>query len=279
MKSRIENKMMFRSRRISGFTLIELLVVIAIIAILAALLLPALAKAKTKALQIQCASNLKQWGVSINMYAGDFSDHFPENDINGGKDMAYFNQDWNTNFFPQYLYKNNVGSTTKGIRSANDVLYCPTDQGHRDYEAANNIQNLISYDMIFDRATEAGYGTPYTQIAPWFYRVKLGGAYRLAPAMADRLSEIVGPQNGASSWTDVLGVKVPSSCHPGGGNVPTGQNSLYEDGHVDWLKFAWAGPGAGASGSSKVELGCELQGGNGTYYEYFKPTDLGFGPY
>lgn len=134
------------ARGFRGFTLIELLVVIAIIAILAAMLLPALAKAKSKAQRIQCTSQLKQLGLGINLFTMDREEMFPPAAWESGAGQLA----WDT-----YIHRYLGGRTPESELDIGivDLAYspkielCPADRGARVWWVTDTYSGVRTYAM------------------------------------------------------------------------------------------------------------------------------------
>lgn len=228
-----------------AFTLIELLVVVAIIAILAGMLLPALAKAKAKAQKTLCASNGRQWGVAIAMYAGDNAEAFPDN--SQGFHLSWMMPSM-SNFWMNYLLPNRRG-TRQGQRAKNDVLFCPTDEWHRAFEVGNIVQDtdpqLLGYFYLPGRRrevskTDVDSFALAAGTAEWFYRVKMGSTEQRAPVLMDK-NQATGPRttnvyDARLNWfTTIDGRRVATGSHRQPRGAPDGGNFLFEDGHVQWF--------------------------------------------
>ena len=193
MKTQPENPWPGTRFRRSGFTLIELLVVIAIIAILAAMLLPALTKAKQKAQSISCMNNTKQIMLAWTMYANDNNDFCPPNDY--PYLTAYFGaanqmkmKCWVVGTMAKTADANDLQAKTTGLSELLDpntllspylpskpVYHCPADN-YVDTYAGNQV-HVRSYSMNSAVGTIFGSSTAMGGTAPRPVGSPVGGGW------------------------------------------------------------------------------------------------------
>lgn len=200
--------------RLPGFTLVELMVVIAVIVLLIAVLLPSLAQARASAKRIQCASQERQYGISIHLFILDNDEHLPGERYNG-KINPLFDIHVQNTWFNVVSYYSSLQTPRPGYHT---LLVCPSDQRPLDGSPGgvytSNLDFPTSYAMN-------SYPGSHTNVTPFKKDHRLSDYPR-----PNRLGLVADDATGNrtrifSGWSSYFGLR-----HLDAANI------LYLDGHV-----------------------------------------------
>jgi len=245
--------------RNSGFTLIELLVVIAIIAILAAMLLPALAKAKNRAQHVRCFNNLKQWGLAQRMYVDDSNDTYPwpryqvsstaqQDNPLWGDVVTFYNQHIGNDVWFNAL-PNYVGGKPLYFWGANDasdfarassIFTCPTAVAEgvdpADVPSGHGYMNPDARPLFQYAMNSKSLANEASNVILKSKLIVHPSAFVLFSDVRNRSAET--PYFPASGGANQVDLATPhcyttrfSSRHDAGGNI------TFADGHVSYYKY------------------------------------------
>ncbi len=207
----------------NGFTLIELLVVIAIIGILAAMLLPALNKARQKAYAATCLSNMHQWGITFGLYSDDWNDYFPyEGETGVAIDTVGSNGDpgnvnaW-FNVLPPYMNQPSLvqlynSGKPPTLRDRN-IWICPSGTNFVATPTLGNAYLMYAFNARMDPNNSPGVDRRWQR-----------------SQMTEPTSTIILAEGPEGPVYSVAGASCPAR-HSGGGNFVMG------DGHAEWVAF------------------------------------------
>jgi len=246
-----------RSHPTRGFTLIELLVVIAIIAILAAMLLPALAAAKEKGKRAQCTNNLHQLGLALFTYAADNADVLPQSlglTANGGPDPSLGQALWDLPKSMADLIANSVGQSNNMYRK---IFYCPgafttihDDDFWWNYSSGHRVTAFQWMIRRSDNPLPTTYPTKLVAPKGFLSKITLPPLYVASaknsrPSDVEMLSDVI-PSEGTGTLSDKFTqvfttnpTELPNGFNAShlAGKTPAGGDILFQDGHVSWRRF------------------------------------------